>query len=477
MNTDDLNPLDTLENFFLLDLAFAFHDQTRPQTEYTYGRAAPQVVLDSPSGPISALHLLTSPAGGVATFIAPNLPVDTQALASYIRQHFIPSPGEISLEQGDIRRSQFLRFIHQPASASYDVEFENPAMPLTHDESALLGSAIRGDKNRVYLLTHSTFSVSSSVTARLEGDWGAFLTLALNENIRQPEAIALLLNQQIDAGALTMPEEFENTPSDQTREQVRASLVNTASLMIAKTLSRIHSPDEIPNDISYDIRYSNSLPQRYLLAQQQDIAALLGGIPADSIITFSATPLPEPTRPDKPVQTRECTVSLGFNPSEFKIMAIELGYADTRTPMSWPSFPPVTLKTTSENNAITLKVTFADYSSYEKQLRWQDTIALTPQDLGFCSVLFEAEHLKSSFKSIDGTATYQPTGQAKKQSFRFSFSSQQWLASWWINTQSSELNGRIEYSWSGKLISLFPKTYDSGRQQATVSPVKLQYKK
>lgn len=477
MNTDSLNPQDTLEHFFLLERAFAFHDQTRPQADYTYGSAAPQAVQDTPAGRISALHLLTSPAGGVATFIAPNMPVDTPALESYIRQHFIPSPGDINLVQWDVRQSLFLRFIRQPESASYDVAFDNPAIPLTHSESTLLDSAIRGDKNKVYLLAGSAFIVSSRVTARLEGDWGAFLTLAMSENIRQPDAIALLLNQQIDAGALTMPEQFENTPSEQTREQVRESLVNTASLLIAKTLSRIHSPDEIPDDIDYDIRYSNSVPQRYLLTQQQDIAVLLKGLSPGSIITFSPTPLPEPDRPDKPVPTRECVVSLGFNPSGFKIMSIELSYANTQTPMPWPAFSPVTLKTASASNEITLKVTFADYSSYEKRLQWQDAIVLTPQDLGFFSVLFEAEHLKSSFKSIEGTATFLPADQAKKQSFRFAFSDQQWLVSWWINAQSAELNGRIEYSWSGSLKTLLPKTYDSGRLQATVSPIKLQYKK
>ncbi len=474
MNAEDLNPQQTLQNFFLLGRAFAFHDQTQPPECYTYGSFTPQVVLDSK---VSALHLLTSPGGGLATFIAPNLPVDTAAIETYIRQHFIPAPGKISLQLGDIRQSLFLRFVHQPESGSYNVEFEQSKMPLTHAEAGLLDNAIRGAKSQVYLVTHSRFSVSSRVAARLETDWVAFLTLAFNQQARQPEAIAILLNQQIDAGVITLLEQFDNDPSQQTRELVRNALVNTAALLVSNTLRNIHSIDEIPSKINYDVSYSNSVPQRYLLAQQQDIAALLGQLPADSIITFTPTPLPEPTRPDKPIKHRECVVSLGFNPKSFNIMSIELRYAQSQTPMQWPSFPPVTLKTTEEVSVITLKVTFSDYTSYESQLGWQDSLALTPQDLGFYSLLFEAEQLKAKFKSISGTATYQPAGQAKKQNFSFSFAAQQWQANWWINAHAAGLNGRIDYRWQGKLDSIFPKTYDSGPLQASASPVKLQYNK
>ncbi|MGO2569857.1 MAG: hypothetical protein ACTH9E_16585 [Serratia proteamaculans] len=477
MNTEELNPQQTLQNFFLLGRALAFHDQTQPPGCYTYGSYTPQVVLDGPGGKISALHLLTSPGGGLATFIAPNLPVDTAAIEAYIRQHFISAPGKISLEQGDIRQSLFLRFIRQPESDSYNVEFELSKMPLTHTESGLLDSAIRGAKSQVYLVTHSRFSVSSRATARLEADWVAFLTLAFNEQARQPEVIAILLNQQIDAGVITLLEQFDNAPSEQTRELVRDSLVKTASQLVSNTLRNIHSIDEIPSKLNYDVSYSNSVPQRYLLAQQQDIATLLGQLPADSMITFTPTPLPEPTRPDKPVKHRECVVSLGFNPNGFNITSIELRYDQTQTPMPWPNFPPVTLKTTSEVSDITLKVTFSDYSSYENQLHWQDNIALTPQDLGFYSVLFEAEHLKAEFKTVSGTASYSPAGQGKKQNFSFSFSTQQWQANWWINAHANGLNGRIDYRWQGKTASIFPKTYDSGPQQASASPVKLQYNK
>lgn len=248
----------------------------------------------------------------------------------------------------------------------------------------------------------------------MQADWVAFVTLAFNEQARQPEAIARLLNQQIDAGVVIVQAQFDNAPSEQTQARVRQALVNTASLLIANTLRNISSPEQIPNKLNYQIEYDDTVPQRYLLEQQRDIAELLNRLPADGIISFTATPLPEPSRPDKPIEPQRCTVSLGFDPKVFNIMAIELRWADQQAPMAWPSFPPVTLETTAAVSDIALKVTFADYTSFESRLAWQNAIALTPQDVGFYSLLFDAESLKSEFKTISGSASYLPGGPGQE---------------------------------------------------------------
>ena len=255
-----------------------------------------------------------------------------------------------------------------------------------------------------------------------------------------------------------MQAQFDNAPSEQTQARVRQALVNTASLLIANTLRNISSPEQIPNKLNYQIEYDDTVPQRYLLEQQRDIAELLNRLPADGIISFTATPLPEPSRPDKPIEPQRCTVSLGFDPKVFNIMAIELRWADQQAPMAWPSFLPVTLETTAAVSDIALKVTFADYTSFESRLAWQNAIALTPQDVGFYSLLFDAESLKSEFKTISGSASYLPAGQGKKQNFTFAFSAAQWQATWWINAHAAGLNGRVDYRWQGKTAALFPKT-------------------
>ncbi len=116
-----IDPQRTLQNFFLLDRALAFHDQTRPSGCYTYGNYTPQVVQETPAGKISSLHLLTSPGGGLATFIAPKLPVDRAAIEDYIRRHFVPAPETITLEQEEIQQSLWLHFAQRrllPPTAS-----------------------------------------------------------------------------------------------------------------------------------------------------------------------------------------------------------------------------------------------------------------------------------------------------------------------------------------------------------------------
>ena len=252
------------------------------------------MVQETPAGKISSLHLLTSPGGGLATFIAPKLPVDRAAIEDYIRRHFVPAPETITLEQEEIQQSLWLHFAQRPAAAAYSVEFEQSKMALTHEESGRLAGAIQGTKDQVYFLTRSRFSVDSRVNARLQADWVAFVTLAFNEQARQPEAIARLLNQQIDAGVVIVQAQFDNAPSEQTQARVRQALVNTASLLIANTLRNISSPEQIPNKLNYQIEYDDTVPQRYLLEQQRDIAELLNRLPADGIISFTATPCRNP---------------------------------------------------------------------------------------------------------------------------------------------------------------------------------------
>ncbi|WJY17015.1 hypothetical protein PCO82_10575 [Pectobacteriaceae bacterium CE90] len=478
MKTEFLNPEQTLQDFFMLDKAFAFHDQTAQPDQFSYGRSIPEVVVDSSGSDVSALHLITSPGGGLATFIAPALPVDETALEDYIRQNFVPEPGQISLVQEDIQQALFLRFIHQPVSASYDVAFDQSKMPLTHDEATQLVGAIQGGENQVYLITQSQFSVSSRVNAKLETDWIAFLTLAFTEQAREPAAITRLLNQQIDAGIIVLHQQVENTPSAQTQEQVKNALINLAASLVSATLRNVSSLDELPTEVSYDVSYSNSVPQQYRLEHALDIASLLSRFPFSSIVTFDSSPLPEPKRPDKPVEHHECIIKLGFEAKDFKVLSMELSWADKKVSMTWPDFPSVTLTAESEVIEITLKVGFSDYSTYEKKLLWQDAITLSPQDLGYYSVLFEASHLSSYFKSISGNAEYVPAGHARKQTFHFSFPAQKaWQANWWINAHSDALDSRIEYRWQGETSSFFSKHYDSGSQQAAVSPITLQYNK
>lgn len=477
MNTEFLDPEKTLQDFFLLNRAFAFHDQIQQPNQFTYGCATPEIVLDNQGVKISALHLINSPGGGLASFISPNLPVDTIEIKEYIKQHITHSNSDVVLTQCDISMSVLLRFINPIDDTPYLVPFVQSKMALMHDESNQLSTAIQGAKNKVYVITQTEFTVNSRVSAELDADWVQFLILAFNKKAKQPVEIAILLNEQIDAGIIILKKKYDNTPSQETIDRVRYELVNVAAILVSNTLKNVNNINELPTKVNYLVSYSDSLPQKYLLEYDQDIAPLLSLLPYDSIVSFDPNPLPEPSRkPDKPVE-KQCVVSLGFNATSFNILSIELSWSDKKVPMQWPTFPPITLSVNSDITEITLKVNFSDYSIFENKLPWQKEIKISTHDIGFNTVMFDARHLKSEFKNISGNATYISNHQTKKPTFNFSFSDQQWQATWLINTHSSDLDGRIEYRWQGKTSTLWPKNYDSGVQQATASPIELQYNK
>ncbi|BDH45578.1 hypothetical protein TUM12370_16220 [Salmonella enterica subsp. enterica serovar Choleraesuis] len=475
MTNTDLNPEQLLENFFLLPPAFAFYDQLKIPGTFSYGRMVPELSVTTSGERISTLHLITSPGGGLATFIAPTLPVDHEALLAYIRGKIAPSEPDIRLEQLNIQQTINLRFINGANGSSYLVPFSEAKAPLTHAESAQLIAAIQGSKNQAYLSAQTRFSVNCQASGMLQADWAQFLRLAFRDDARDTTALTRLINQQIDQGTITLAQSYKNAPEASTQEQVRERLVNLAALMASDTLKGITRIDQIPDKVNYDINYSTSVPQSYLLEYDQDLA-LAELLPFDQIVSFDPTPLPEPSRPDKPVKRRQCTVGLGFAPKTFNITALELSWGGKTTPMSWPLFAPVTLDGEDTDQEITLKVTFADYTTYSKSLFWQPNITLQTEDIGFCTVEFDARHLADEFDTISGTASWIPSDpRVKKQNFTFAFSKQQWQAVWLVNAHADGLSGRIEYRWQGKTKGIWSKKYDSGLQQSTVSPIELQY--
>lgn len=476
MTAEYLNPEQTLQNFFLLESAFAFHDQTQPPTVYAYGRFTPDLILDMQNTPVSALHLITSPGGGLATFISPQLPVDQEAIVAWIEQHIAPGLQNVQLMQCESQIALGLRFVNSADGTSRRLEFSEAKLALTHAESSQLAGAIQGTANQVFLNTLTTFLVICQADGALAADWLAFLRLAVTQGIRQTPELIALINQQIDAGAITFTHHYANSPSAETQALVRSELVNLAALLTGNTLKNINNIDQLPSQITYDITYSHSVPQRYLLEYDQDLAPLLSQLPFDTIVSYSPTPLPEPSRPDKPVEHTRCTVQLGFKASEYKITAIELRWGSQTQAMQWPSFPPVTLENEGSPGDITLTVTFADYSTFSKSLFWQKDITLWPADIGVNTVVFDASHLATVFASINGSATWIPaTSSLKKVSTSFQFSGNQWQSTWLLNTHAENLNGRIEYRWEGVPASHWSKKYESGPQQSTVSPIVLQY--
>ncbi|NIF22878.1 hypothetical protein [Candidatus Pantoea multigeneris] len=475
MSSEFLDPATSLENFFILSPALAFHDQREDSVHYSYARASVDLVTTTGSSKTSSLKLTTSTAGGLATFVVPNLSLDQAPLKNYIRQHFLSGSEQPVLALQGVTHAVGLRFLR--AEGSHCVPFEENRMPLTHAESEQLAGAIQGQENKVLLQTTSEFIVQCKSSAELTADWIAVLHQAFNEDKKQREQLELLLEQLITTDDVKVIEEYANSPAAETRDKAKKGVITLAALSLASTLRNISDASQIPDEVDYEFTQSNSYPQRYLLRDEIDIAPILGYLPYNSIVSVSKTPLPEPDRTEQPGEEKQCQFILNVDPVALGIAAVTLRWGEDSLSLSWPLFPPATITASAATQKITLEITYGDYNKFTTELDWDEHIFLEEADIGWHSIIFDARQLSGAFKSITGEATYIPASAGvKKNKYSISFSNQIWSSEWLLNTYSREGDGYIEYSWKGKPNGLFPIDYDSGLLKATSSPITLQYK-
>ncbi|SLM62578.1 MULTISPECIES: hypothetical protein [Dickeya] len=475
-DSDVLNPAQNLTDFFVLERALGFHDQTFPPACYSYGCALPAIVYDECGEPTSGFRLTTSPAGAKVTLITPLVPLDTAPIAHYIHTAITHSDEAITLELIPTKTALWLYFAPGNQGASAPIAFENGQIALTHAQGVVLTDAIQGTPGRAFLLAKAAFTVFARVTVSLQANWHDVLVQAIRQQARTAQAVSALLYQQIEARVIVPVLQCENAPSWQTQQKANDAAIKQLTPMIVNTLKNVTTVEDVPQDLSYRVTYSESYPQEYLLEQSYDMAVLLRDIPAATLISFTPLPLPEPEpTPDKPTEKHTCRVSLGFNAATYRILSIELAWRDRKKAMQWPSFPALTLEAEGDVDDINVTVTFADYSKFSARLAWAANVTLSPQDIGLYTVVFNAEKLQAEFKSISGSATYYSENQKIKLPFSFSFANQQWKIAWPINIASQEWNGWVEYRWQGKISAFISKNYDSGVQKSIVPDIELKY--
>lgn len=478
MKLHALNPQLTLQDFFYLNTAFAFHDQTKADEQFTCGESTYQYVTTDGGTQESAFHLLTSSEGGMATLIHPSQTLPKDKIKDYITSHITSSYQDVSLTQISPNISIFLAFSATNNVKAHTIAFDDSKLAVTHDESNQIVKAIQGTKNCVNIITHAAFNVNSRVKASLSADWRQILIIAVEKKYHQLDSIKTLISQEIDNNTIQLTQTFENTPSNASKSLVLNHLIDTAARLACNTLEGVTGIDELPDTVDYSVTYSNALPQAYCIEKSDDMAELFSLLPFSSMISHSPQPLPEPNRKpiDKPTHHQECKVSLNFQASDFQITEIVVLWGENSTPMSWPNFPSVVLNSNDEINNITIKTTFADYTTFETQIPWNSEVTLSISDIGYREITFNAETIKSDFKNISGTATYYPNeSKQKSRSFNFYFSGSEWRCNWQLNTNSKSLNGIIEYQWSGKPDSYWSKTFQSGSIKTENSLIELQY--
>lgn len=476
MTSTPLNPKQTLNNFFITDGVLAFHDETTPLGCFSDGYIQAELTNSNFGAPTSNLTIVTSTEGGAVRLITPVVPINQAALINYIKTHNLSPNAEPSLQQIQLESHYFLQFSANANSETYQLPFENSKLELTHQESTQVVSAVQGSKALCSFITQTRFTVNCAVKAKLNADWISLLSLAIENKKTDKEALVVLINQQIAAGCIQIEKSYVNTPSKATEEKVKDSLVDTAAMLAANSLENISNIHQLPDKVHYDVCYNQSIPQTYQWHNEQDLADTLSRIPFGNIVSHSPTPLPSPGRkPHPPKQHTQCDVSLGFKANDYQILSIELAWADQTCQMEWPNFPLVTLEAEGKPEHLEITVTYTDYCRFVHTFLWQPKLVLTPENIGFCCVRFDAQSISNAFEKITGNARYLANNQAKEQQFQFNFSHSNWDSTWQIRTLTQGLDGRIEYQWTGEKKSLFHKNYDSGKHQSTTEYIELQY--
>ncbi len=475
MKEPKLSP-DELKDFFLYKNAFAFHDETKNKNVFTYGNYIPPLITSQGS----VFRLLTSSDGGLVTLITQNICTVSNEIKAYayIESHITPPNSTVELDLISPQISLFLKF---PKSIDpYDnlIKFEESKMAITHAESTAIIGGLQGNKDTVFMVSKAEFTVNIKVKAKLETNWLQVLKDAVRDNIHQLDAIKELIAAKIKSGQIKLIETFFNTPSQELKTEVFNNLIDTAAMMVQNTIKGVTDLDELPESYNIDPSYSNSCPQKYCIEQSQDLADLFAKIPFDQIVSISPKPLPSPPRdkPDKPIITKECYISLAFSASEFKIMGISVVWGKQTKELSWPNFPPITLSSDEGVDTVKIKTTFANYTSYETTLPSSKEIVVEINDIGFCEIQFSADSIKSHFKNISGQAKYIPASSQQPQLFKFSFYGKKWSTSWFLKTNSHDLGGVIEYQWEGKLNRLgFSQKYKTDTLRTKKNNIELEY--
>lgn len=487
MSVKAISPESNLTNFFTISNLFSFHDQTQPENTYSYGVFGQLFMANGLLKNDKTFHLTTSTEGAILSSIFPYEAPDVSHVEQYIDAHFNDQKKALMLSCISPNTAYLIEFIADNGKNSYTIALQGSKTELTHREANQVVKAIQGAKNTVNVISKSSFTVSSQVTASLTADWLTLLALCIENKYYQIDEIQLFLSKkiieqkQVHNPVISQQLSFKNKPSPESIAMVSENLSHTAAMLMKNTLQGITSVDELPNEVSYNVCFSNAIPQSYQIQRSKDVTELFSQLDFSNVVSFTPTPLPEPKR--KPIiptkNKKKCEISLGFDASDINIMAIEIHANNTKMSMSWPNFEAITMTVDEAVTELIVETTFSNYRTLKSGVSFQPKLKLQPENFGFYVITFNGCLLEDDFKHISGNATYISQEKNRSQSVEFSFprdtdAENKWQTSWMINTYEADFNGHIEYEWQGKKKS-WGSTYESPTLTSTQMDIELNY--
>lgn len=391
----------------------------------------------------------------------------------------------VSLALGDGNEQfQDLVTVNSSGVSPYSTIFN---LRLTAIEKAKALSAFNGNQNYLVVKYKFFVEVTSAVETTITGDLAADITKLRNNVVDSDEVstssiLSNLLSTENHEQAQQNQKNISlkdclaqieialsdkrlqlnrveiNRVSDQLCETVDSEVKNYAAQQL---LNIVNSRNPVPHQSPLQVTARQTETQRYFFERQTDISSWFATGNGSDYVQISPTPIDEPNRsdddtdsvpaPEEPKVIQK-EVRLAFAAEDLPISAIQVTCGEVTETLRRPNFQEITLPATGDLLLVETKYTKAGKTFQSELVSTGEEWLLTPENLGIAKISIDATSPKASkVKSLQVTVYYKPAkngdGFRESRTINFQQSDAEWIASWYVISRSTSLNGIIEWFW------------------------------
>jgi hypothetical protein len=262
------------------------------------------------------------------------------------------------------------------------------------------------------------------------------------------EACLAQIETAIAAGRLSLTHSGTAEPSDAIWQKAERLVKEKAATILQRFVQgAIANPAQSTIEASVSLADTAMLP----IERSTDVSSWFPkGKGTDHIRVLPAS-IPGSDQPPPPPVTTGRTVRLGFDAKEIGIAFIQLTQGDAKQTLRAPDFNSITLPANQSANPLLVKTHYTDSGPpFEVTLATPSAEGwvLSPKDLGLVKVAIDGSALREAgCKQARVRVLYRPSGKGSEDDRTIYLRRDDWTASWYIVTRSSNLNGVLEYEW------------------------------
>lgn len=357
---------------------------------------------------------------------------------------------------------------------------------LTATEKAKALSALNGHQNYLAVKYKFSLEITSAVETTIAGDLAAdiaqirnsaassdkassssFLSSWLrreNHEQAQPQEKNISLQDclaQIETALsdkrLHLSRVEINRVSDELRQTVDSEAKHYAAQQL---LNIVKGRNPVPHESPLQVTARQTETHRYSLERQTDVSSWFPTGNGSDYVQVSPTPIDEPDRsddtdfvpsPEEP-EVIQKVVRLAFAAEDLPISSIKVTCGEVTETLQRPNFKQITLPATGEPLLVETKYTKAGKTFQSELPPTAEEWLLTPEILGIAKISVDGTTSKTAkVKNAQVTVYYKPAksgdGVRESRTINFQQGDAEWIASWYVITRSTSLNGVIEWFW------------------------------